>query len=254
VLLNLVVNARDAMPQGGRLTLETTNTQIEETYARLHDDVEAGDYVMIGVSDTGCGMPASVVAKAFDPFFTTKPIGQGTGLGLSMAYGFAKQSGGFVRIYSEVGQGSSIKLYLRRATGEREQPTEVAVVQSPQGQGETILIVDDNETLRMVMLQVVAELGYRVLDAPDAHRALEILQSDPWIKLLVTDVGLPSMNGRQLAEIAHRLRPELKVLFVTGYAQTAAVRGEFLDPGMAMLSKPFTLNALSTEIQALLTP
>ena len=255
VLLNLVVNARDAMPHGGRLTLETTNTRIDEAAARLHDDVAAGDYVMIGVSDTGCGMPASVIAKAFDPFFTTKPIGKGTGLGLSMTHGFARQSGGHVRIHSEVGQGSSVKLYLRRGTRETEQSSEIVTAPTPQGQGrgETILIVDDNENLRSVMLQVVTELGYRGLDAPDAKDAIEILQSDHPIKLLVTDVGLPNMNGRQLAEIAHQLRPELKVLFVTGYTANAAVRSEFLGPGMEMLTKPFTLTTLGTKIQALLT-
>jgi PAS domain S-box-containing protein len=171
VLLNLVVNARDAMPHGGRLTLETTNMQIDDAHAGLQDDVQAGDYVMIGVSDTGCGMPASVIAKAFDPFFTTKPIGQGTGLGLSMTYGFAKQSGGYVRIYSEVGQGSSVKLYLRRGTRDAEQPSEIVMPPAPQGQGEAILIVDDNEILRSVMMQAVTELGYCGLDAPDAKGA-----------------------------------------------------------------------------------
>jgi signal transduction histidine kinase/CheY-like chemotaxis protein len=253
VLLNLVVNARDAMPHGGRLTLETTNMRIDEAHTGLHDDIEAGDYVMIGVSDTGCGMPASVIAKAFDPFFTTKPIGQGTGLGLSMTHGFAKQSGGYVRIYSEVGQGTSVKLYLRRGMRDAEQPGKIVKPPAPQGQGEAILIVDDNETLRSVMVQTVTELGYCGLDAPDAKGAIAILQSKQKIKLLVTDVGLPNMNGRQLAEIAHKLRPDLKVLFVTGYAQNAAVRGEFLGPGMEMLTKPFSLTALSTKIEELLT-
>ena len=252
VLLNLVVNARDAMPQGGRLTVETTNTHLDEAYARLHDDVEAGDYVMIGVSDTGCGMPASVIAKAFDPFFSTKPIGQGTGLGLSMTYGFAKQSGGHVRIYSEVGQGSSIKLYLRRGAHDAEQPSEIADMPTPLGEGQTILVVDDNESLRWVMVEALKELGYRGLDAPDAKAAIEILKSDQPINLLVTDVGLPNMNGRQLAEIAREQRPALKVLFVTGYAPNAAVRGEFLASGMEMLTKPISLTAFSTKIQALL--
>ena len=253
VLLNLVVNARDAMPQGGRLTIETSNTHLDEAYARLHDDVEAGDYVMIGVSDTGCGMPESVIARAFDPFFTTKPIGQGTGLGLSMTYGFAKQLGGHLRIYSEVGQGSSVKLYLRRGTRDAEKPGEILKALTPAGQGETILVVDDNEALRSVMMEVVTELGYRGLDAPDAKVAIEILKSNQPINLLVTDVGLPNMNGRQLAEIARQQRPALKVLFVTGYAEHAAVRGEFLGSGMEMLTKPITLTAFSTKIQALLT-
>jgi PAS domain S-box-containing protein len=252
VLVNLVVNARDAMPQGGRLTIETTNTHLDKAYVRLNDDVEAGDYVMIGVSDTGCGMSEPVIAKAFDPFFTTNPIGQGTGLGLSMAHGFAKQLGGHVRIYSEIGQGSSIKLYLRRGRPDAETPSEI-VKSTPSGQGETILIVDDNETLRSVMVEAIAELGYRGLDAPDAKAAIEILKSNEPINLLVTDVGLPNMNGRQLAEIARRQRPALKVLFVTGYAEHAAVRGEFLASGMEMLTKPITLTALGTKIQSLLT-
>ncbi len=252
VLLNLVVNARDAMPDGGRLMLETTNMRIDETHALAHDDVEVGDYVMIGVSDTGCGMPASVIAKAFDPFFTTKPVGKGTGLGLSMTYGFVRQSGGHVRIHSEVGEGSSIKLFLRRGRRDAAPADDIVAVPTLQGEGETILTVDDNEILRSVMIQVIEELGYRGLDAPDARQAIEILQSDPRIRLLVTDVGLPNMNGRQLAEIAQRMRPDLKVLFVTGYAANAAVRSEFLDPGMEMLTKPFSLSALGTKIQELL--
>ena len=253
VLLNLVVNARDAMPRGGRLTIETANMRIDEAHSRLQDDMEAGDYVMIGVSDTGCGMPASVVAKAFDPFFTTKPIGQGTGLGLSMAYGFARQSGGHLRIYSEVGQGSSVKLFLRRGTRDVELAGESVTAPPPLGRGETILIVDDNEILRSVMTEVVTELGYRVLDAADAKVAIEILQADHQIKLLVTDVGLPNMSGHQLAQVAHQLRPDLKVLFVTGYAENALVLREIVDTELEMLIKPFTLAALGSKIQTLLT-
>jgi PAS domain S-box-containing protein len=253
VLLNLVVNARDSMPQGGRLTVETTNTHFDEAYTRLNDDVEAGDYVMIGVSDTGCGMPASVIAKAFDPFFTTKPIGQGTGLGLSMTYGFAKQSGGHVRIYSEVDQGSSVKLYMRRGLHEVEKPSEIVNMPTSIGQGVTILIVDDNAALRSLMVEALTEIGYSALDARDAKAAIEILKTDQPIDLLLTDVGLPNMNGRQLAEIARQQRPALRVLFITGYAEHAAVRGEFLAPGMEMLTKPVSLDALSEKIQTLLT-
>jgi CheY-like chemotaxis protein len=253
VLLNLVVNARDAMPRGGRLTVETKNIHLDEAYARLHEDVRPGDYVMIAVSDTGCGMPASVIAKAFDPFFTTKPIGQGTGLGLSMTHGFAKQAGGHVRIHSEVGRGSSVKLYLPRAPHGAVEETETVVPVAGHGQGETILIVDDNATLRELMVQVITELGYRGLDAPEAKAAIAILKTDQPIDLLVTDVGLPNMNGRQLAEIARQLRPALKVLFVTGYAENATVRGEFLTAGMEMLTKPFTLTALGAKVKALIT-
>jgi signal transduction histidine kinase/CheY-like chemotaxis protein len=253
VLLNLVINARDAMPQGGRLTVETTNTHLDEAYARLNDGAEAGDYVMIAVSDTGCGMPASVIARAFDPFFTTKPVGQGTGLGLSMAYGFAKQSGGHLSICSEVGKGSSIKLYLRRGTRDAEKPSEIVKVSTPNGPGETILVVDDNATLRSLMMEVVAELGYCGLDAPDARIAIEILKSAQPINLLVTDVCLPNMNGRQLAEIARQQRPALKVLFVTGDSEDTALRGERLAPGMELLTKPVTFTALIEKIQTLLT-
>ena len=252
VLLNLAINARDAMSGGGRLTIETMNTHLDENYVRTRDDAQVGDYVMIGVSDTGCGMPAEVVAKAFDPFFTTKPIGQGTGLGLSMIYGFVKQSGGHVRIYSEVGQGSSVKLYLRRAAHDAEQLDEVVKPDAPRGQGQTVLVVDDNETLRSVMTEVVKELGYNSVEAGDAPAAISILKSGQPIDLLVTDVGLPIVNGRQLAEIARERRPGLKVLFVTGYAPNAAVRGEFLVPGMEMLTKPFSVEALGTKMQALL--
>jgi len=254
VLLNLVINARDATPQGGRLTVETTNTHFDEAYVRLNDDVEAGDYVMIGVSDTRCGMPESVIARAFDPFFTTKPVGEGTGLGLSMTYGFAKQSGSHLRICSEAGQGSSVKLYLRRGTRDGDKQSEIVKAPTPCGQGETILVVDDNEALRsLMMMEMVTELGYRGLGAQDAKAAIEILKSNQPINLLVTDVGLPNMNGRQLAEIARQQRPELKVLFVTGYAANAAVRGEFLGSGMEMLTKPFTLTAFSAKIQELST-
>ena len=252
VLVNLVVNARDAMPDGGRLTVETTNMQLDAAYASAHGDVEPGDYVMIAVSDTGCGMPESVIAKVFDPFFTTKPIGQGTGLGLSMVHGFAKQSGGHVRIHSQVGQGSSIKLYLRRAPREAEQLVEPVVEATPRGSGEMILVVDDNDALRSVMTEVVQELGYRHLQASGADTAIPLLLSDQPIDLLVTDVGLPNMNGRQLAEIARQHRPGLKVLFVTGYAQNATLRGEFLAPGMEMLTKPFTFSSLGAKIRELI--
>ncbi len=252
VLVNLVVNARDAMPDGGRLTVETTNMPLDAAYASTHGDVEPGDYVMIAVSDTGCGIPASVIAKVFDPFFTTKPIGQGTGLGLSMVHGFAKQSGGHVRIHSQVGQGSSIKLYLPRAPRDAEQLAEPVVEATPRGSGEMILVVDDNDALRSVMTEVVRELGYRHLEAHNADTAIPLLLSDQPIDLLVTDVGLPNMNGRQLAEIARQHRPGLKVLFVTGYAQNATLRGEFLAPGMEMLTKPFTFSSLGAKIRALI--
>ncbi len=250
-ILNLALNARDAMPDGGRLMIETANTSLDGSFPAGADDVAAGEYVMIAVSDTGAGMPATVVAKAFDPFFTTKPIGEGTGLGLSMIYGFVRQSGGHVRIHSTVGQGTTVKLFLRRA----DVPTVAAAedeAEIPRGQGETVLIVEDEEAVRLVVAEVLEELGYRRLEAADGMKALPILQSAQRIDLLVTDVGLPNINGRQLAEMARAVRPELKILFVTGYAEKAALRSGFLAPGMDILMKPFTLDALGTKVREML--
>jgi hypothetical protein len=231
-VLNLVINARDAMPDGCQLTIEATNVHLDEAYTSLQEDVAPGDDVAIGVSDTGTGMPADIVARAIDPFFTTKPVGEGTGLGLSMVYGFAKQARGHLRIYSEVGHGTTIKLYLPRAL---QDAVDLAkpVEEAPRGQGETILVVEDDATVRLILSDVVAELGYDVLLAADARPAIPIPQSDRRIDLMMSDVMLPHINGRKLAEIARASRPDLKVLFLTGYAQNAVVRGDFLDPGHA---------------------
>jgi PAS domain S-box-containing protein len=250
-ILNLAINARDAMPDGGRLTIETANTVLDETYARLNNEVSAGDYVVISVTDTGSGMPPEVVGKAFDPFFTTKPIGEGTGLGLSMIYGFVKQCAGHVRIYSEVGAGTTIKLFLPRAVA-MAAGAEDAAPDVPLGRGETVLVVEDDPTVRLLMVDVLDELGYRHLEAPDGNAAVPILRSRQRIDLLVTDVGLPNMNGRQLAEIARAARPGLRVLFVTGYAEKAAVRHGFLEPGMEMLTKPFALDALAMKVREMI--
>ena len=250
-VLNLAINARDAMPDGGRLTIETTNVHLDEAYTSLQEDVAPGDYVVIGISDTGTGMPVDVVARAIDPFFTTKPVGEGTGLGLSMVYGFAKQTRGHLRIYSEVGHGTTIKLYLPRGLQDAvdlEKPVEEA----PRGQGETILVVEDDATVRLILADVLAELGYDVLLASDARPAIPILQSNRRIDLMMSDVVLPHINGRKLAEIARASRPDLKVLFVTGYAENAAIRGDFLDPGMDMLTKPFALDALGAKVRAMI--
>ena len=250
-VLNLAINARDAMPDGGRLTIETTNVHLDEAYTSLQEDVAPGDYVVIGVSDTGTGMPVDVVARAIDPFFTTKPVGEGTGLGLSMVYGFAKQTRGHLRIYSEVGHGTTIKLYLPRGLQDAvdlEKPVEEA----PRGQGETILVVEDDATVRLILADVLAELGYDVLLASDARPAIPILQSNRRIDLMMSDVVLPHISGRKLAEIARASRPDLKVLFVTGYAENAAIRGDFLDPGMDMLTKPFALDALGAKVRAMI--
>ena len=252
-LLNLVINARDAMKEGGRLTIQTGCVQIDDTQ---HDHLEPGDYITLSVADSGCGMPAGVIAKAFDPFFTTKPIGQGTGLGLSMVYGFVKQTGGHVRIDSTVGQGTLITLFLPRNQETRMQAPEAQ--QSPdleaQGArtGETVLVVEDEVAVRMLVIEVLEELGYRVLEALDGTTALPYLQSGQRIDLLLSDIGLPGINGRQLAEIARQLRPQLKVLFITGYAPDAEVRDDFLAPGMDMLTKPFSIDILGARVRQLI--
>ena len=250
-LLNLCINARDAMPDGGKLTIETRNERLDERYAREHAEVEPGDYVALSVSDTGIGMTPATLEKVFEPFFTTKPVGQGTGLGLSMIYGFARQSGGHVRIYSELGQGTTIKLYVPRYRGEVEVGGDQAA-ETPLGSGETVMVVEDDPSVRLIVLEVLEELGYRAIEAIDARHAIPILQSTKRIDLLVSDVGLPGMNGRQLAEVARETRPGLRVLFITGYAQNAAVRGGFLDHGMDMMTKPFAIDALATKIQQML--
>ncbi|MET0338346.1 MAG: PAS domain S-box protein, partial [Caulobacter sp.] len=247
-LLNLCINARDAMPNGGKLVVETDNAELDERYARDHPGLEPGDYVVLSVTDTGLGMSADTLEKVFEPFFTTKPVGQGTGLGLSMIYGFTRQAGGHVRIYSELGQGTTVKLFVPRFRGEADAQI-LAPVSTPKGEGETVMIVEDDPSVRLIVTEVLEELGYGVIEAVDADSAIPILQSSRRIDLLVTDVGLPGLNGRQLAEIARQSRHDLKVLFVTGYAQNAAVRAGFLDHGMDMLTKPFAVDALATKIR-----
>ncbi|NNM74216.1 PAS domain-containing protein [Enterovirga sp. DB1703] len=250
-LLNLCINARDAMPDGGRLTIETANRWLDRR-AASERDLQPGQYVSLCVSDTGTGMTPDVVAKAFDPFFTTKPIGQGTGLGLSMIYGFARQSGGQVRIYSEPGQGTMVCLYLPRLAGQPEvaEPTPELADAPRARDGETVLVVDDEPTVRMLVTDVLAELGYAAIEAADGPSGLKVLQSDTRIDLLVTDVGLPGgMNGRQMADAARVTRPGLKVLFITGYAENAAVGNGLLEPGMEVLTKPFAMETLASRIR-----
>ncbi len=254
-VLNLCINARDAMPDGGRLTVETANTWLDERSARERD-MQPGQYVAICVTDTGTGMPADVLARAFDPFFTTKPIGTGTGLGLSMVYGFAKQSGGQVRLYSEVGQGTTVRLYLPRHRGEvSEEGAEPEPAEAPRAEaGETVLVVDDEPTVRMLIAEVLEELGYAPIEAMDGPSGLKVLQSGSRVDLLITDVGLPGgMNGRQLADAARQLRPGLRVLFITGYAENAAVGNGHLEPGMHVLTKPFSMETLASRIKLLMT-
>ena len=252
-LLNLCINARDAMPDGGKLTIETGNRWLDER-AASERDLAPGQYVSLCVSDTGAGMAPEVAAKAFDPFFTTKPIGQGTGLGLSMTYGFVRQSGGQARIYSEVGQGTMVCLYLpRHLGGAVGAEGATAPGASPRAeQGETVLVVDDEPTVRMLVTAVLEDLGYTALEAADGAAGLRVLQSDVRIDLLVTDVGLPHMNGRQVADAARVARPGLKVLFITGYAENAVLSHGHLDPGMHVLTKPFAMDALASRIRTLI--
>ena len=253
-LLNLCINARDAMPQGGRLNIETANKWLDDRAARMRE-LSPGQYVSLCVSDNGTGMSPEVIRRAFDPFFTTKPIGQGTGLGLSMIYGFAQQSGGQVRIYSELGQGTMLCIYLPRYHGAAEEAAgpDAAPPTLRAEQGETVLIVDDEPTVRMLVADVLEEFGYHAIEAPDGPSGLRIMQSDVRIDLLVTDVGLPGgMNGRQMADAGRMTRPELKVLFITGYAENAVISHGHLEPGMHLLSKPFTMDMLASRIRDLI--
>jgi PAS domain S-box-containing protein len=252
-LLNLAINARDAMPDGGRLTISLANTTISSPAELKGDPMGPGDYTIISVSDTGVGMSSDIAAKAFDPFFTTKPIGQGTGLGLSMIYGFVNQSRGHVRIESVEGAGTTVKIYLPRHLGEMTEPPEIAALDTPYGSGEIVLLVEDEPSVRLLISEVLCELGYGCLEAADAKSAIPILASKARLDLMITDVGLPVMNGRQLAEIARQHRPELKVLFVTGYAEHATTRAGFLDAGMDIVIKPFALDALAIKIREMLS-
>jgi PAS domain S-box-containing protein len=253
-LLNLCINARDAMPDGGKLKIETANRTLDGVEA-FSFEMRAGDYVCLSVADTGTGMSDEVVQRAFDPFYTTKPLGQGTGLGLSMIYGFAKQSGGQVRISSTLGSGTTIHLFLPRHSEQEKTVDSSAVFSSAPraGAGETVLIVDDEPSVRMLITEVLAELGYTAIEAADGASALQVLRSDTRIDLLVTDVGLPGgMNGRQLADYGRTARPTLKILFITGYAEKAAMGMDGLDRGMAILTKPFAMDGLAARIKELI--
>jgi PAS domain S-box-containing protein len=255
-LLNLTINARDAMPDGGLLRITTSSRELDASYAAIHPEVVSGQYVMVSVSDNGMGMTPEVVAKAFDPFFTTKAIGQGTGLGLSMIYGFARQTGGHASIHSIKGEGTTVNVYLPCNLAPLQPPVtrQQSVARSPQGQGETILFVEDEPGVRVVLGEILGELGYITHEAIDAPSAMVIEEKLTGLDLLVTDVGLPGINGRQLAEMMRERRPNLKVLFITGYASKAAVRSEFLGEGMDMLAKPFTIDALAHKVKDMLKP
>ncbi|HUH55734.1 MAG TPA: PAS domain-containing protein, partial [Rhodanobacter sp.] len=256
-LLNLCINARDAMPDGGHLTIETVNRALEDHAAAAAFDLDPGQYVSLSVTDTGSGMSPEVIARAFDPFFTTKPIGQGTGLGLSMIYGFARQSGGQVRIHSEPGKGSVFTIYLPR---HHEAPQEVQtsrpkrLPEAAARQRETILVVEDEPSIRELVCERLVDSGFHTLHAADGSAGLRILQSEASIDLLITDVGLPgSLNGRQMADVARTVRPGLKVLFMTGYAEHSVVGDGHLEPGMHLLTKPFSLDVLRQKIHDILT-
>jgi len=253
-LLNLCINARDAMPDGGRITVETANKWLDERAAQQLQ-IPEGQYLSLCVTDTGIGMDPELIARVFEPFFTTKPLGSGTGLGLSMIYGFAQQSGGQVRIYSEVGQGTTVCLYLPRHYGEIESESLVAATPllNRSEQGETVLVVDDEPTVQMLVAEILEELGYTTIEAGDSAAGLKILQSDVRIDLLVTDVGLPGgLNGRQMADAARMFRPDLKVLFITGYAENSIVGNGHLAPGMAMLTKPFSIESMTQRVRSMI--
>jgi signal transduction histidine kinase/ActR/RegA family two-component response regulator len=251
-ILNLAVNARDAMPGGGKLTIETGNAHLDDVYSATHVGVPQGQYVLIAVTDTGIGMTPAVIQKAFDPFFTTKTVGRGTGLGLSQVHGFVHQSGGHVKIYSEVGEGTTVKIYLPRFYGATDEPALSSRPPMPSsGAGKTILLVEDEDSVRRVSVEALKELGYFVLEANGAAQALRLLDDHPEVIIMFTDVVMPETNGRMLAEEAWRRRPDLKVLFTTGYTRNAIVHNGVLDPGVHLIGKPFNLEQLAHKLAEL---
>jgi signal transduction histidine kinase len=250
-ILNLALNARDAMPDGGVLTVETSLVDFDEAHVATRPGISPGRYLMVAVSDTGVGMPADLIEKAFDPFFTTKPLGQGTGLGLSMVYGFVRQSGGQVRIHSEVGLGTSVKLYLP-TTQARPAAASIAASPASQGHGERILVVEDDAAVRMLVREALEELHYDAVEFADPLAAVSYLASGERIDLMISDVGLPGMNGRELAETARAHRPDLPILFITGYAENAAIRSGFLGANMSMVTKPFSMDELAAKLSQMI--
>jgi CheY-like chemotaxis protein len=253
-ILNLAINSRDAMPEGGHLTVETYNASLDDEYSHQHPGVPPGQYIVIAVSDDGVGMPPDVVARAFDPFFTTKGVGKGTGLGLSQVFGFAKQSGGWAKIYSEPRQGTSVKLYFPRYHGPDPQDEDSKVTEEfPRSKpDEYILVVEDEEKLRNLSVEALRELGYCVVDAANGHEALSRIERMQDVTLLFTDTVMPDMNGRELADALGKLKPGLKVLFTTGYARNAIVHDGKLDAGVHLLEKPFTISQLAAKVRQVL--
>jgi CheY-like chemotaxis protein len=253
-IVNLAANARDAMPDGGKLTIETSNAHLDEAYSASHAEVIAGQYILIAITDNGAGMSPAAINKAFDPFYTTKPDGKGTGLGLAQVYGFIKQSGGHAKIYSEPGHGTTVKLYLPRYTGSEDSTQAPEAVRSaPLGTAqETILLVEDDERVRLLSIASVRELGYTVLEADGAVKALRLLDAHPEIALLFTDIVMPDVNGRKLADEARRRRPKLKVLFTTGFTRNAIIHNGMLDRGVNFIAKPYNLVDLASKLRQIL--
>ena len=251
-ILNLAINGRDAMPDGGRLTIETQNAHLDEAYAARNGDLSPGQYVMVAVTDSGTGMAPDVAAQALEPFFTTKGVGKGTGLGLSQVFGFVKQSGGHLKIYSEPGEGTTVKIYLPRSHGN------VAELDAPRGAAELprgrpdelIVVVEDEEGVRVTNVETLRDLGYTVVHAANGEEGLHLLDSHGGATLLFTDVVMPGMNGRELCKLACERHPGLRVLFTTGYTRNAIVHDGRLDPGVALLSKPFTAAQLAQRVRA----
>lgn len=251
-VLNLAVNARDAMPDGGRITIETANAYLDDVYVSQDSGIAPGQYVLIAVTDTGTGMTPEVAAKAFDPFFTTKRVGQGTGLGLSQVYGFVRQSGGHIKIYSEIGQGTTLKLYLPRHFGTENVSVpagDSAAKLLPARERELVLVVEDEERVRALAVDALHEIGYTTLSADCGKTALELLEAHPEVVLLFTDIVMPDMNGRKLADLALEIRPSLKVLYTTGFTRNAVVHNGILDPGVRFIAKPFTLELLARKVR-----
>jgi CheY-like chemotaxis protein len=251
-LINLALNARDAMPSGGTLTIETGNVCLGEDYKTAHPEVSAGQYVVLAVTDTGTGMPAEVIGRAFEPFFTTKPPGEGTGLGLSQVYGFAGQSKGHITLESEPGAGTTVKIYLPRYFGAEETAIAAPVLVDLAPVRGTILVVEDDGDVRDYIVSALTQIGYSVLEAEEASMALSVMERHPEVDMLLTDVGLPGINGRQLADEASRRHAGIKVLFITGYAKDAIAHNGILDRGVELLSKPFTINTLARKIAQVL--
>jgi CheY-like chemotaxis protein len=246
-ILNLAVNARDAMADGGKLTIEASNSHLDEAYCRQHADVQTGQFVQIAVSDTGAGMTKDVLERAFEPFFTTKQSGQGTGLGLSQVYGFVKQSGGHVKIYSELGEGTSVKIYLPRSSAKYEPREATAAARGRPD--ERILVVEDDADVRAYVVETLGSLGYHVLEASGASEALQLLDQHQAIDLLLTDVVMPGVNGRRLAEEAKQRHPALKVVFMTGYSRNAIAHQGRLDPGVTLIQKPLSSALLAAAVR-----